>query len=264
MKISQFKTTFIFVAGIACGAAMAWTAAKNKYETILEEEIQSVKDTYKNRQPLVVSETKEETTEIVEEKVEISQELRDKMEDGENYIPTPTDKKEYAKLLENNGYVNYGSYMEYGEKDLDKPYERNDLPFVIDDEEFGEDGYDTQTLTYYSDGVLVDEVDEVITDIDSIVGLENLKVFEEFGATSVMIRNDIYNCDFEVIKDDWNYSDLDLDHGVVENLKAQQEIIDLKKAEQEMIEAREAQEVLIEERKEQLSSVDKEKKPHEL
>ena len=84
-----------------------------------------------------------------------------------------------------------------------------DDPFVIDPSEFGENPeYDTETLTYFADGVLVDDVDDVIEEPDIVVGLENLKVFEEFGATTVYVRNDIYNTDYEIIRDDWNYSDL--------------------------------------------------------
>ena len=84
-----------------------------------------------------------------------------------------------------------------------------DDPFVIDPSEFGENPeYDTETLTYFADGVLVDDVDDEIEEPDIVVGLENLKVFEEFGATSVYVRNDIYKTDYEIIRDDWNYSDL--------------------------------------------------------
>ena len=84
-----------------------------------------------------------------------------------------------------------------------------DDPFVIDPSEFGENPeYDTETLTYFADGVLVDDVDDVIEEPDIVVGLENLKVFEEFGATSVYVRNDIYKTDYEIIRDDWKYSDL--------------------------------------------------------
>ena len=84
-----------------------------------------------------------------------------------------------------------------------------DDPFVIDPSEFGENPeYDTETLTYFADGVLVDDVDDVIEEPDIVVGLENLKIFEEFGATTVYVRNDIYKTDYEIIRDDWNYSDL--------------------------------------------------------
>ena len=75
---------------------------------------------------------------------------------------------------------------------------------------FGEnEDYDTMTLTYFTDKVLVDDVDDVIEDQDTVVGLENLKIFEEFpGCTTIYVRNDIWKTDFEIIKDDWNWSDL--------------------------------------------------------
>lgn len=197
----NLKNTFIFIAGVTAGAAASYIITKQKYEEILEEEIASVKETYKNRQELVI---KDESEEVVED-----------------YKPSKEDKEEYNSILENSGYVNYTKYMNGEEKNKTteyEPYKSNndndvieecDMPYIIQPEEFGEDGYDTQTLTYYSDGVLVDDLDDVIEDINTVVGIENLKIFEEFGARSVTVRNEIWRVDFEIIKDDWKYSDID-------------------------------------------------------
>lgn len=198
--MSKLKSAVIFIAGVTCGAAVAWATTKQKYEQILEEEIESVKETYKNRQKLIVTETEQVEEETVVEEESVVQ-------------ITEEDKKEYNSIIENNGYVNYTKYMNGEEKEKEEIIENDsaDIPYVIDPEQFGEDGYDTQTLTYYADGVLVDDLDDLVEDPDTVVGAENLKVFEEFGATSVLVRNEVFKVDYEIVKDDWNYSDLNQD-----------------------------------------------------
>lgn len=198
--MSKLKTILVFTAGLICGGAGVYIAAKSQYERILKDEIDSVKETYKNRQPLVVKEVEEEHDEDAIE------------ENNDEAQVTEQDKKDYNSILKESGYVNYTKYMNGEEENKETMvYDKNDIPYVIEPEEFGEDGFDTQTLTYYADGVLVDDLDDVVEDPDVVVGLENLKVFEEFGASSVLVRNDIFKVDYEIIKDDWNYSDLNQD-----------------------------------------------------
>lgn len=202
--MSKLKTILVFTAGLICGGAGVYIAAKSQYERILKDEIDSVKETYKNRQPLVVKEVEEEHDEdTIEDAIE---------ENNDEAQVTEQDKKDYNSILKESGYVNYTKYMNGEEENKETMvYDKNDIPYVIEPEEFGEDGFDTQTLTYYADGVLVDDLDDVVEDPDVVVGLENLKVFEEFGASSVLVRNDIFKVDYEIIKDDWNYSDLNQD-----------------------------------------------------
>lgn len=202
--MSKLKTILVFTAGLICGGVGAYIAAKSQYERILKDEIDSVKETYKNRQPLVVKEVEEEHDEdVIEDAIE---------ENNDEAQVTEQDKKDYNSILKESGYVNYTKYMNGEEENKETMvYDKNDTPYVIEPEEFGEDGFDTQTLTYYADGVLVDDLDDVVEDPDVVVGLENLKIFEEFGASSVTVRNDIFKVDYEIIKDDWNYSDLNQD-----------------------------------------------------
>lgn len=198
--MSKLKTILVFTAGLICGGAGAYITTKTQYERILEDEINSVKEIYKNRQPLVVKEVEEEHNEETTE--------------GDNDEPqiTEQDRKDYNSILKESGYVNYTKYMNGEEENKETMVDdRRDIPYVIEPEEFGEDGFDTQTLTYYADGVLVDDLDDIVEDPDVVIGLENLKVFEEFGASSVIVRNDIFKVDYEIIKDDWNYSDLKQD-----------------------------------------------------
>lgn len=184
------KGLFIFAAGLAIGAVAGACVIKNKVLADAKEEIEEVREYYRSKSVEATDEVAEEVKEVkevVEEVKEVVQEIKN-----------DSNKRTY---------VNYNK-LASTYKPQEEPT-RFDDPFIIDPSEFGEDSeYDTMTLTYFADGVLVDDVDEVIEEPDIVVGLENLKVFEEFGASSIYVRNDIYKTDYEVIRDDWNYSDI--------------------------------------------------------
>lgn len=188
------KGLLIFAAGLAVGAVAGAVLVKNKVLADAKAEVEEVREYYRSARGKVNRENVEETEEVKEvEKKEY--ELKDILIKDE-----PKTEKEHT---------NYSQFTKmYMSKDeFQSPM--YDDPFVIDPSEFGENPeYDTETLTYFADGVLVDDVDDVIEEPDIVVGLENLKVFEEFGATTVYVRNDIYKTDYEIIRDDWNYSDL--------------------------------------------------------
>ena len=184
------KGLLIFAAGLAVGAVAGAVLVKNKVLADAKAEVEEVRKYYRESRGVV---------EEVEEKEEVKE----------------VEKKEYelkdiqVKDEPKTGLTNYSQITKmYMSKDEFKSPMYDD-PFVIDPSEFGENPeYDTETLTYFADGVLVDDVDDVIEEPDIVVGLENLKIFEEFGATTVYVRNDIYKTDYEIIRDDWNYSDL--------------------------------------------------------
>ena len=186
------KGLLIFAAGLAVGAVAGAVIVKNKVLADAKAEVEEVREYYRSARGKVNKENVEETEEVKE-----------------------VEKKEYelkdiqVKDEPKTGLTNYNQITKmYMSKDEFQAPMYDD-PFVIDPSEFGENPeYDTETLTYFADGVLVDDVDDVIEEPDIVVGLENLKVFEEFGATTVYVRNDIYKTDYEIIRDDWNYSDL--------------------------------------------------------
>ena len=180
------KGLFIFAAGLAVGAVAGACLVRNKALEDAKQEVEEVREYYKEK----LNEVKE----VKEEEPQVE-------------VEVPQDVDVVKDIVKENGYTNYNKPQTVNIPQY-KVY-ANDDPYVIDPSEFGEEpGYDTMTLTYFADGVLVDDVDDVIEEADVVVGLENLKVFEEFGATAVYVRNDIYRTDYEILRDDWNYSDL--------------------------------------------------------
>lgn len=183
MKI--FKGLCIFGAGALVGAVVAAKAVRERYQQEAEEEIAEMREYYREK------EQKRKEAEEYEAVVEVKEET----------------ESEYKEIVKDEGYTNYTQYNDVKpEEKIDDDVEDEWTPSIIDPEEFGEDpSYDTATLTYFKDGVLADEVDEVMD--PKMVGEENLKIFDEFGARSIYVRNDEHMIDFEIIRDEYPYSE---------------------------------------------------------
>lgn len=184
---SLFSLGFIF--GAASGATVAWYLLKDKYETLAQEEIDSVKEVFARRE----QEMKDET---------VKRNVAEGIKDSDRTKP---DLKEYAEQLKKNGYIRYSDLSADDEGVSDKQTK----PYVIPPEQFGDDeSYDQISLTYYADGVLADENDEVIDDVEETVGNESLNHFGEYEDDSVFVRNDTRKCDYEILLDQRTYSEV--------------------------------------------------------
>ena len=178
------KGFFIFAAGVVAGAVAGAYLVKDKVMADAKQEIEEVREYYKSKK----ESKKEETVE-------------------EQPVEEVKEEKEYEEIVVNSGYVNYNKPEQITQHSV-----LEDEPYSIDPEEFGdkeEEGWDTMTLTYFADGVLTDDTDEIVEQPDVVVGLDNLKIFEEFpDATCVYVRNETWRTDFEILRDDWKWSDL--------------------------------------------------------
>lgn len=181
---SGIKYAVIFIGGAAVGAVASWKILEEKYKKIAQEEIDSVKETwakkYENKE---VKEPEEEVFDPIAE-LEAAREVT----------------REYEEV------ASMYNTMEGGLKSVDEG-----TIFVIEPEEFGEiDDYETISLTYYSDGVLTDDDNQPIEDIDEIVGEESLEHFGEYEDDSVFVRNTKRKCDYEILMDYRAYENVKL------------------------------------------------------
>lgn len=187
--IMNKKTTILlaFILGAASGSAVTWYSVKKKYEEIAQREIDSVKEVFANRE-------KERNKDVVAKNV-----TEDKKEKPE--------LKEYAAKLHRQGYTKYSEYFDGG---ISKEKESVvNGPYVISPEQFGEnEDYEKISLTYYADQILADENDEIIEDVEEMVGFESLNHFGEYEDDSVFVRNDAKKCDYEILLDQKLYSDV--------------------------------------------------------
>lgn len=174
----------IFAAGAVVGAVVTWKFVKTKYEQIAQEEIDSVKEMFSDRNK---TENDVEGTDTEEPKKTVTNEK--------------PDIKEYAAILEQQGYS-------LDEKGANKNMVR---PYVISPDEFGDKDYTEESLTYYSDGILANDMDEVISEeeIDTLIGHEALSSFGEYEDDSVFVRNDETETDYEILLDDRKFYDME-------------------------------------------------------
>lgn len=157
-----------FIIGAATGSVVTWYLLKDKYEALAQEEIDSVKEVFLRREQELKDQSVKKT-------------VAEGIKDTDKEKP---DLKEYAERLKKEGYTRYS---DFGSDEEEKPVSEAG-PYVIPPEQFGDDEeYEQISLTYYADGVLADENDEVIEDVEDAVGIDSL------------IKNKIYGIIFIIL-----------------------------------------------------------------
>ena len=177
-NILNLNNIVVFTAGAVIGSVVTWKLVKTKYERIAREEIESVKAVFSKK-------------EVIEP---------DKISDIDITVKElKADQEEYFEKLDECKYTNYADAKEAA--DLNKPY-------VIAPEEFGECEYETVSLTYFADGVLTDDDNVIVEDVEFVVGKDSLNHFGEYEDDSVFVRNDELKADYEILLDLRKYSDV--------------------------------------------------------
>ena len=177
-----------FVLGAAAGSLITWKLIEKKYKDLTDEEIEAVKEYYKNKEEKVV-------------------ELSVKVDELDKT------KTEYTKVINDSGYASSRT-VEYTEDEdgsvYVEPGEEKIAPYTITVDEYGEnDDYEIKSWSYYADFVLTDENEEIIGDSESIIG----DILTEFDSlkdnnNAVYIRNDNTMCDYEIIKYDQTFNEV--------------------------------------------------------
>lgn len=203
---STLKGVLIFVLGAAAGSLATWKLIEKKYKDIAQEEIDSVKDTFSKMKKNEYPDKLEDYPDFEEFDDSDDEEPKSEQKIDRNNKP---DIVEYAKILSEASYTNYAERQDKKEKKGVEPVE-DERPYVISPDEFGEkDGYENVTLTYYADGVLTDYFDNVISNVDEVVGFDSLDHFGEYEDDVVFVRNEKMETDYEILRDlrDFNESD---------------------------------------------------------
>lgn len=190
-----------FIIGAAAGAAVAVVVVRQKYIDLAEDEIQSVREMYESR----VREAEDDEEATRAEFEEIQEKHRQRMaEEGEK--KTRPYRTNYSDPIERLGPAEAAGAHIITRSDTKK------APYVISIDDFHntKNYFDKINLTYYSgDGVLVDDKEELVDDIQNLVG-DNL---DKFGAQSedpdvVFVRNEKMTSDFEITREKGSYAEL--------------------------------------------------------
>ena len=191
----MIRDVVIFSAGAAIGSIVTWKLIEAKYKQIADEEIASVKEVFTVRKKTTEDEEEDESE---EDSPTIAEEYHNE---------DKPDLMEYSKIVDEEGYDSEAieSKLESKPKPID-----HDEPYVISPDEFGEfDDYEQISLTYYEgDGFLADDMDELVDDIEDVVGFESLNHFGEYEEDAVHVRNDRLKADYEILVDTRSYREV--------------------------------------------------------
>lgn len=174
-KGDKMKNVLIFVSGVAIGSVVTWKLIEKKYKDLADEEINSVIETFKNRK---------------ETKVKVKKNKKAK----ENISEENPDVVNYHSIVKNE-------YIDNSKNIVNR--------YIIAPEDFGEkEEYGTKSLTYFSDGIIADEINEPVKNFDEIIGSSFLDHFGDFEDDSVYIRDDDNEIDYEILKSESSYSEI--------------------------------------------------------
>lgn len=192
---SKFINVFIFAAGAAVGSAVTWKILKTKYDQIIQEEIDSVKEVFAERMCVPQEQEEEESADDDVDPGQIKwEDLEDLDEDEEE--PVEDDMNDYQRLV--NTYIEEKGGAE----------QMGNQPYVISPYDYGElDDYEQVELTYYLDNILEDEDGHIVTNADELIGPKALNTFGEYEDDSVFVRNDMLRTDYQILKDPRTYDE---------------------------------------------------------
>lgn len=174
-----------FVAGAAIGAASVFCYLRGAYKKKLNEAINDALTEMTKNFEEMEAELRAEQCNFETTVFEVQdEEPDDSDEDFEG--PYLMNKSNYESIA--NRYTGTGRYI-------------HDQPYIISPDDV-EDIDRLSQLVLFADGVLVNELGEVIDNVDELVGEKNLDHFGErdAGPDELFVRNDKLDMDFNIIR----------------------------------------------------------------
>ena len=172
------KSFMAFAAGVVAGAGVTWLYAKKYFGQAIEDTVRKCNAVEAEEQPKIDKKGSEEDSESPVEP----------QKEGDGLV-------RYNKALKDNDYS-------------DKAAKNG--PYVISPDEFKDGSMLTAvTWSYFEDGVITDEYDNIVDDVEEALGsLEDL--IDAFGEDDVAyIRNEDRKCDYEILREGCDYNDPD-------------------------------------------------------
>lgn len=185
MKKERIYSLLTLVIGAGIGSVITWKVMETRYNTIIEEEIRSVKETFSKESQDTEEEKPDDATENTEE------------EEHERLSAV-------SDIINQNGYNTMSDEVrEEKKKKGNDDTESKKGPHVISPEEFGELDYPIISLDYYTDDVLMNDRGKIITNTKELVGEDFASHFGEYedDPDIVYVRNDLQCIDYEICRD---------------------------------------------------------------
>ena len=184
------KSLLTFVAGLAIGAGVTYVIQKNRYEEMIKDEVDDLREHYKSKEckPKESGLNKEGTDEV------------------QSYRMKSEERKESMGRV--HSLVRENKYTSCDDENLNtetKP------PFVVTPEEFATVPlWDVDTLRYHANDIIANDNNEIMDEdeIERILGMSVMEIKDQFGVyedDSVFIRNEALKCDYEILRDEDDY-----------------------------------------------------------
>ena len=195
--MSFYKGTVIFLLGVISGGLIVAKTMEEHYMQMADEEINEMKkhirELNKPKEDTKISDKPERETSSIEPKNKYNSIIRDYTKPEREVIDPGFSTKVNVEKPSIDSIV--------------KPWKGDDeemveAPYVITDEEFAEDnGYGKETVWLYEeDKALIGDNDEIIDNDEDCIGKAILNDIQSFfkEGTTIYIRNDVMQIDFEV------------------------------------------------------------------
>lgn len=171
--MKYLKDAIIFAVGASVGYFVCYKTMKTYYEDRMKEVYSTKKEKPQKSTVEVKTPDSEEVIELV---------------------------KDYATQSKIKTVTNYSDFYEEDDKVDTMENDKNE-PYSI---EYDDYNYDTDhekiSFTLYSDGALVDEMDEPVESAEEKIGKTNLIDFIRSDEDEIYIRNEEYGTDYEITK----------------------------------------------------------------
>lgn len=196
MNTKIFGKIAMFVFGAAVGSVVTWKLVEEKYKQISDEEIESVKEAYDRAYG------------------KLDNDRMDMEQDEDDVDSEENAKSEYDRIIGHCGYGAESSASDKNQNGTKKDDEEEDdedvsEPYTISYDDFDDNGYQTETLYYYDDGVLENSITgAVIEDIDGTIGSKSIEELKDSGEDYIYVRNDNLGIDYEILRDRRKYSEV--------------------------------------------------------
>lgn len=221
-KVVMSATVALGIGGVA-GYYFAKHELKNAFDTDLENAVEEVKDYYRllrktdydtveEASAAFIPKEKKPGSSLVADAKRQSADIIAQMQYGEKIVEDA--EKELEAVVEGLEEVQAEVVKNiFDERLLRSP----DRAYLITDEEFFDDYvdeegrvYDKITLNWFEgDSTLADDDEQMIPEVDRIVGLDNMSRFGEGEDSMILhIRNEKLRADYEVSKDEREYSEV--------------------------------------------------------
>jgi hypothetical protein len=200
------KNILILTLGVGIGAFVTYQILNKKYAALAQEEIESVRQVFGRGEPKN-SINREFDGGYIYNDSKTDIDLTDKTSMHPNITPNMAEKSRYKKLVRK--YTPYNEVTKGRNGDVVNTFEvgpdRDDPScYIISIEEFSNERpeYDKISISYYeTDDTLADETDEIVPDVETLIG-EALLCFgdQSDDPDVVYVRNECISIDYEIIR----------------------------------------------------------------